>query len=133
MKSSNLILVIGLFVASLSGCSESDPGISGPDNHSFIRQDMHVDLGDTFEISEKECGCTEYHLEILRIYNEDCIDLVDYTTEHLGSSDPDFVGGSTLHTWKYLAKKRGYVICQLGWVSRRSGTAAIKTYYIDIK
>lgn len=133
MRSSNTILLIGLFVASLLGCSESEPGISGPDNTSYTREYIHVALGDTFEISEKECGCTPYHLEMLRISNEDCVDLVEYTTEHFGSSDPFFIGGSTLHTWKYLAKKRGYVICQLGWVSQRSGTAKIKTYYIDIK
>lgn len=133
MKSSILFLLIGLFVAFMSGCSENDPGVSAPERTQVTREDIVVDLGTCFEISEKECGCTEYHLEVLRIYNENRIELVEYNTEHTGRSDPGWVGGSTIHTWKYLAKKRGPVIYQFGWISRRSGTAEIKTYYIYIR
>lgn len=133
MKYLALIPLICSFIAFQSGCSESDPDNSGPERAQYIREDIIVELGTCFEISEKECGCTEYHLEILWVYNEECIELVEYSTEHTGSSDPGWVGGSTIHTWKFLTKKRGTVIYQFGWVSRRSGIATIKTYYIGIK
>ncbi len=133
MKSSNPILLIGLSGAFLFGCSGSGSDIAGPDNIPYVRESSHVAIGDTFEISERVCVCTPYHLEMLGIWNEDCIDLVEYSEESSGSPDPGFVGGSTRYTWKYLAAKSGLVICQLGWVSERSGTAKIKTYYILIK